>query len=352
MRAIKPVTIGEFTIGSGNLPFLIAEVGVNHNGDIEAAKKMVRAAKQAGAHAVKFQSFRADKIADRYLMEKKNVEAITGGSKSAYDMYKALELSENMHTELLKTAADENIMFLSSAFDEDGADFLESLGVDAFKVASSDLTHLPLIEHIARKGKPIIISTGMGTLLEVEQAVETCYRAGNVDIILLHCVSSYPPADQDVNLSAMTTLQERFAHPVGYSDHCEGLIACMAASAMGAAVIEKHFTLDAEWPGPDQQISATRDDFEKLVYMVNQIHILRGDGIKRPSASEYAGIQPSRRSLRILGGIKAGDVITADKIIALKPEIGIKPASISDVLGRRVRADMSNHEPLTWDKIE
>ncbi|MEW6535877.1 MAG: N-acetylneuraminate synthase family protein [Candidatus Auribacterota bacterium] len=352
MKYIQPVSIGNYTIGPGHPPFIIAEIGVNHNGDREAARTMIRAAKRAGAHAAKLQSFRADSIADRYLIEKKDIEGITGGSKSAYDMYKALEISDEAHMELFSYALDEDIVLLTSVFDEKTADFIDACGVPAFKIASSDLTHLPLIHHVAKKGKPVILSTGMGTLREVEDAVETCYKAGNTDIVLLHCVSSYPPPDSDINLLSVRTLQEHFPHPVGYSDHCEGMTACFVACCLGAMVIEKHFTLDVDWHGPDQRISATSDQLKWFIDDVAHLKVLLGDGIKRPGVSEQEGVVPSRRSLRIKGTIRQGEVITEDKIIALKPEIGIKPAYIRDVVGRKARVSMGNHEPITWDKIE
>jgi len=223
------VKIGEFVIGAGRPVFVIAEVGINHNSDIERAKKLICAAKKAGADAVKFQSFKADKICDTHLSETKDVEGITGGSKSTYDLYKTLELTDEMHSELIKTAAQEEILFFSSVFDEDTADYFEQYDIPAYKIASSDVTHFPLIEHVAKKGKPMIISTGMSTLREIRDVVNICHKAGNTQLILLHCISCYPPADEHVNLNSIKSMADEFSHPVGYSDHCEGRLACFSA---------------------------------------------------------------------------------------------------------------------------
>lgn len=349
---IHEVKIGKHTIGQNRPVFMIAEIGINHNGDLERAKKLVRAAQQAGAHAVKFQSFKADKICDRHLEETKDVEGITGGTKSSYELYKALELTDKMHRELNKIAKKEKIMLLSSVFDEETADFLDDLGVPAFKIASSDLTHLPLIQHTASKGKPIIISTGMGTISEIEEALQACYAVGNDQIILLHCISCYPPAHEDVNLNTIQTMQGHFPHPVGYSDHCEGTLPCFAACCMGSLVIEKHFTLDNKWQGPDHRISATAREFADLVYNVKMLEKMRGSGIKMPAQSELKVRKSSRRSVRALGTIKAGEVITQNSVIALKPEIGLAPKELDNIIGKRARVALKHHEPITWDKLE
>ena len=346
------IRIGNFSIGEGEPVFVIAEIGINHNGNLERAKKLIKAAKQAGANAVKFQSFKADMMCDMYLEETKDVEGLTGGSKSSYDMYKSLEVSDDMHRELIKTAKEENIMFFSSVFDEKTADFLDEFDVPAYKIASSDLTHLPLIEHVAKKGKPIILSTGMGVLSEIEEAIEVCYKAGNEQVIILHCVSSYPPKPEELNLNVIKTLKERFPHPVGYSDHYEGYLACLTAANLGATVIEKHFTLDNEWIGPDHAISLTADQCKEFIDKLNLVQIMLGNNIKKPVGSELSSIQPSRRSIRISGSIQKGEIITMDKITMLKPDKGLAPKYLNFVIGRKARVSMKNHEPITLDKIE
>ncbi|MCD6459534.1 N-acetylneuraminate synthase family protein [bacterium] len=346
------IQIGNFIIAENAPVFFIAEIGINHNGSLERAKKLIKAAKQAGAHAVKFQSFKADMMCDMYLEETKDVKGLTGGSKSSYDMYKSLELSDDMHKELMETAKEEDILFFSSVFDEKTADFLDELNVPAYKIASSDLTHLPLIEHIAKKGKPLILSTGMGVLSEIQEALDVCYKAGNDKIIILHCVSSYPPAAKELNLNVIKTLKEQFPHPAGYSDHYEGYCACLTAVNIGASVIEKHFTLDNEWIGPDHRISLTAEQCKEFVEKLNLVQVMLGSNIKKPVQSELASIKPSRRSIRVLGSIKKGEIITYDKIVMLKPEKGLPPKYLSSIVGRKARMNMKNHEPITFDKIQ
>lgn len=352
MKEIKDVKIGNFIIGYGQPVFVIAEIGINHNGDMDRAVKLIKSAKISGANAVKFQSFRADSFCDMYLEETKAVEDLTGGTKSSYDMYKSLELDEQAHRLLINTAREENIMLFSSVFDEQTADFLDSLGVPAYKIASSDITHLPLIRHVAKKGKPLIISSGMSTLKEIETALEACYSEGNSQVVILHCVSCYPPADDDLNLSAIRTMQDYFPHPVGYSDHSEGNTSCLAACAIGAKVIEKHFTLDNDWKGPDHRISSVADDFYTMVLNIRRIERMLGCGIKMPALSEMPVRQASRRSIRVKGCIQAGEMITADKIIMLKPEIGLYPSQMESVIGRKAKISFVNHEPITMDKLE
>ncbi len=346
------VRIVNFSIGNGLPAFIIAEIGINHNGNIDRARELITAAKKAGANAVKFQSFKAEKMCDMHLNETKDVEGITGGTKSSYDMYKALEVTDEMHYELLKHAHNEGIIFFSSVFDEQTADFLDALDVPAYKIASGDLTHLPLIEHVAKKGKPILISTGLATMDDVVKAVNVCHRVGNDQLVLLHCVSSYPPPAEDVNLNAMLTMARTFSHPVGYSDHCEGSLACIAAVSMGATVIEKHFTLDNAWQGPDHRISLTAEMFADCVRMIRDIEAMKGNGIKVPAKSERDAVTSSRRSIRIRGAVTEGEIITPDKIIMLKPEIGLPPEDINRILGRKAKKNLGNHAPVTWGVIE
>ncbi|MCB1195086.1 N-acetylneuraminate synthase family protein [bacterium] len=349
---MSDVQIGGYSIGENHPAFLIAEIGINHNGDLNRAKQLIRAARKAGANAVKFQSFKAEKICDYQSQETKNVEGLTGGSKSTFDLYKSVELSEDMHLELLKCADDEKILFLTSVFDEDTVDFLEEFSVPAYKIASSDVTHLPLIRHVARTGKPVIISTGMATIQETREAVEACYYEGNHHIVLLHCISCYPPADNEINLRSIDSLRKEFPHPIGYSDHCTDTLACFAACSRGASVIEKHFTLDHQWQGPDHAISAIADEFKRMVKSIRKMEIMLGSGVKVPALSELAVRQPSRRSIRAKGIIKPGDKITRDNTILLKPEIGLAPKNLELILGRRARVELRNFDPINWEVIE
>ncbi len=346
------VKIGDFVIGGGRPVFVIAEVGINHNSDIERAKKLIRAAKKAGADAVKFQSFKADKICDMHLTETKDVESVTGGSNSTYDFYKTLEVSDQMHSELIKTAKKEGILFFSSVFDEDTADYLEQYDLPAYKIASGDVSNLPLIEHVAKKGKPMIVSTGMSTLQEVRKIVDICHKAGNTQLILLHCISCYPPADGDLNLNSIKSMADEFPHPIGYSDHCEDMLACFSACCMGARVIEKHFTLDNSWQGPDHKISATTEELGEFIKNLRRAEKMFGSGIKTPALSELDVRSSSRRSIRVLGDLSKGEIITRDRLILLKPEKGLLPEKLDMVIGRRAKVSLKNHEPITFDKLE
>ena len=286
---MRTVRIGSVEIGDGPRTFIIAEAGINHNGDVETAKKMIAAAKECGADAVKLQSFQADKMCGLDLTETKDVEGITGGTKSSYEMYKALELSDEDHRVLLDHAKSLDILLLTSVFDEERIAFLNGLGIPALKIASGDITYMSLIQKTAATGKPILISTGMSTLDEVSTAVRWARDAGNEDIVLLHCTSMYPPPVDQVNLNAMVTMREAFALPVGYSDHTSGIDVPVAAVAMGAKVIEKHFTLDRNMPGPDQKLSLDPKDFKTMVTSIRNVEQAMGGFTKAPAQGELGG---------------------------------------------------------------
>jgi len=262
--------IGDKLIGEEEPCFIIAEAGVNHNGSIELAKKLIDAAKDAGADAVKFQTFKTENVVVKDA-QKAEYQKETTGEGSQYEMIKKLELTEEDFRELADYAKEKDIMFLSSPFDKESVDLLNELDVPAFKVGSGEITNLPLLRYIAKKEKPIILSTGMSTLGEIEEALDVIRSEGVEDIILLHCVSNYPARIEDVNLRALGTLKQAFKLPVGFSDHTLGITAPIAAVALGACVIEKHFTLDRNLPGPDHKASLEPEELKEMAKAIREV---------------------------------------------------------------------------------
>lgn len=318
-------------------PFFIAEAGVNHNGELRLALKLVDAAADAGADAVKFQTFSADKLATATAPKAGYQKATTKASESQLKMLRRLELGRKEHERVLAHCRRRGILFMSTPFDEDSADFLDRLGMRIFKIPSGELTNPSLIERVAAKGKPVILSTGMGTLAEVAQAVRWLRRAGNKSLTLLQCVSNYPAAPADVNLRAMETMRRAFRVPVGYSDHTPGLEISLAAAALGAAVIEKHFTLDRDLPGPDHRMSLEPAELTALVAGVRAVAASLGDGIKAPSAAEADTARVARRSVVLAHACPAGTRLTSDLLVFKRPGTGIPPALSARLVGRRLK---------------
>ena len=308
---------------------------MNHNGDVDRAHRLVDAAAGAGADAVKFQTFRADRLASAAAPKAAYQAARTGAAQSQLDMLRALELAPEAHAELQAHARDRGLVFLSTPFDEESADLLEALDVPAFKVPSGELTNLPFLAHLARKGKPLIVSTGMAGLGEVEAAVREIEANGAPGLVLLHCVSSYPARPEDSNLRVMATLAAAFGAPTGYSDHTLGIAVPLAAAALGACVIEKHFTLDRSLPGPDHQASAEPAELTALVEGIRTIESALGDGRKRAVAAEADTAAVARRSLVAAADIPAGAPLTPDLIALRRPGTGLPPALQPFLLGRR-----------------
>jgi len=348
---VHSVTIAGRKIGPGEPAYLVAEAGVNHNGDLDTAERMIEAAKHAGADAVKFQSFQAAEMCDMELTETKDVEGVTGGTKSSFEMYESLELSPGAHERIFAKAREVGITLFTSVFDLGMVERLAELGTPAFKISSGDVTHLPLIRRAAATGRPIIISTGLSTEAEVGETVACCRDAGNDELILLQCTSTYPPADDEVNLNVMARLRETFDVPVGFSDHTLGIEVPIAAVAMGACMIEKHFTLDNTMPGPDQKLSLDPDGFARLVAAVRRIERARGSAEKTPTAGEQASLLDSRRSLYAARDIAAGEAIAEDMIRILKPAKGIEPKSLDAVIGRTAKRDIKRMEPIRWSDL-
>jgi len=331
--------------------FVIAEAGVNHNGSPDLALALVDRAADIGADAVKFQSFSADRLVTRAAGKADYQNRTTSPAESQHAMLRRLELDEATQRLLLARARQRGIQFLSSPFDEESADLLERLDLPVFKIPSGELTNLPYLEHLARKGRPMILSTGMATLGEVEQALDTIRAAGEPPVALLHCVTEYPAPYDQINLQAMTTLQRAFSRPVGYSDHTPGSEIAVAAVALGACIIEKHFTLDRNMPGPDHQASLDVDQFRELIQAIRHVSASLGDGVKRPAACELANRDVARKSLVAARPIRQGELLERSALAIKRPGTGIPPGELPRVLGRRAARDLAADEVLTWQAL-
>lgn len=335
---------------------IIAEAGVNHNGDILIAKKLIDAASHAKADYVKFQSFKADKlvspIAKKAEYQSKN---IGDNDDFQFNMLKKLELSDQDHIELISYCKKKDIKFLSTAFDTHGVKYLDELGLDLFKIPSGEITNFPYLRAIAQTGKPVILSTGMSTIKEISDALDVFKKYGldRKDITILHCNTEYPTPMNDVNLKAMLTIGDKFEVHIGYSDHTLGIEVPIAAVAMGASVIEKHFTLDSTLPGPDHAASLEPGELKAMVKSIRNIEAaISGDGLKKPSESEMKNIAIVRKSIHVLKSLKAGDIISEDDIFALRPGGGISPMKWNEVIGKSVVKDIEAYDILNWDNIK
>jgi len=349
---MKKVKIGARWIGEREPCFIVAEAGVNHNGKIRLAKQLIDAAKDAGADAVKFQSFKAENVVTRKAPKAKYQKETTDTKESQYEMIKKLELSAGDFEELALHAQNKGIIFLSTPFDKGGVDLLDGLGVPAFKIASGEITNFPLIRYIAKKGKPVILSTGMAILGEINEALQVIQSEGIKGIVLLHCVSTYPAKVEDVNLKAMETLRCKFKLPVGLSDHTLGINIPIAAAALGACMIEKHFTLDKSLPGPDHQASLEPEELKQMIKAVRAVEKAIGDGNKIPTEEERQIQKVARRSIVAGVDIPQGAIITEEMLAIKRPGTGIEPKYMNKVIGAVARCRIEQDEPLTMNKLE
>lgn len=316
---------------------IIAEAGVNHNGDLEMARKLVRVAARAGADVVKFQTFVASRITAAHAPKAEYQKAATSEAESQREMIARLELSREDHIALIEEAQGAGITFFSTGFDEDSIDLLMDLGIDRIKVPSGELTNLPLLRHMASKGLPVILSTGMASMGEIEDAIRVMEEGGvpRSQITVLHCNTQYPTPMEDVNLPAMASIRSAFGVDVGYSDHTMGTELAIAAVALGATVIEKHFTLDRGLPGPDHLASLEPDELAEMVRAIRNIELaMSGDGIKRPSPSEAPNRPIARKSIVAARAIAAGEIFSADNLAAKRPGTGISPMRWDEVIGK------------------
>ena len=332
--------------------FVIAEAGVNHNGSIEVAERLIVEARRAGADCVKFQTFSAERLVSRSAEKAQYQMQNTGDPGTQFDMLKRLELSEDDHRVLLALCRDNGIQFLSSPFDEVSADLLERLGVSAYKVPSGELTNHRFLQHVARKNKPLILSTGMSTMAEVAEAVDVVVGTGNRQLYLLHCVTEYPAPFAEVNLRAMLTLSEAFGFPVGYSDHTPGSEIAIAAVAMGARIVEKHFTLSRDMAGPDHRASLECQELRAMIEAIRNVEMALGNGVKVPAPCEAKNMAVARKSVVAQRDISTGERISPEHVAIKRPGHGIQPRDLEKVMGLTVTADIRAGDVLTWRDLK
>lgn len=349
---MQTVEIQERRIGPGYPCFVIAEAGVNHNGCIELALRMIDVAQAAGADAVKFQTFNVDKLVTENAPKAPYQIETTGRSQSQAEMLRRLELSKEDHQAILQRCSERDILFLSTPFDADSADFLDSLDMPVFKIPSGEVTNMAFLKHVARKGKPIILSTGMCTLSDVEAAVEAIRGGGSDQLILLHCVSNYPADPKDMNLRAIRSMVEAFSVPCGLSDHTLGIEVALAAVALGACVIEKHFTMDRNLDGPDHRASLNPAELTALVNGIRKVEVSLGTGIKQPVPAEVSSREVIRRSLVAAEDLKEGTVLTQRMIVARRPRTGLDPDKLELLVGRRLKVSVKSGAPFRLDMVE
>jgi N,N'-diacetyllegionaminate synthase len=335
---------------------IIAEAGVNHNGDLTIAKKLIDAAADAGADFVKFQTFKADKIVTQNAQKAEyQVRNTKDGDNSQYNMLKKLEMPDDWHQFLIEYAKNKGIQFLSTAFDNDSIDFLDNLGITIFKIPSGEITNKSYLKKIAQKKKPIILSTGMSDLSEIKQAIEVLINEGadQDSITILHCTTEYPTPMLEVNLLAMNSIKAQLGFEVGYSDHTLGIEVPIAAVALGASIIEKHFTLDKSMPGPDHLASLDPSELKKMVTAIRNIEAaISGSGNKELSVSEAKNIAIARKSLFFKHSLKAGHVIGQDDLIALRPGTGLSPMESDNIVGRILTVDVLKNDFVQFNQLE
>ena len=334
---------------SSGQALIIAEAGVNHNGDLKLAKQLIDAAADAGADVVKFQTFKANMLATAKAEQASYQQKASSSKESQLSMLQKLELTPEQHNHLIDHCLWKDIEFLSTAFDLQSIKILSSLNIKRWKIPSGEITNLPYLREIGTQGKPVILSTGMSTLGEIEAAIEALEKAGvrRNQITALHCTTEYPAPIEEVNLRAMRSIAIAFGIDVGYSDHTEGISVPIAAIGMGASVIEKHLTLDRNLPGPDHRASLEPDEFAAMVHGIRNVEKALGDGIKRPTISEQANIKVARKSLVASQAIRSGDQFTVNNLTTKRPGTGISPMHWDDWIGRQATRDFSPDELIT-----
>ena len=335
-----------------NHTYIIAEAGVNHNGDINLAYKLIDAAKECGVDCIKFQTFKTENLVTKTAKKADYQVENTKNNDSQFSMLKKLELSYEDFKSLKEYCDKIGIEFMSTPFDKDSVDLLEKLGVSKYKLSSGDITNKPLLEYIAQKNKPIILSTGMCTMDEVQEAVSWIEAAGNKQITLLHCTSNYPTPYCDVNMNAMLTLDKAFPYPTGYSDHTQGIIIPIMAVSMGATVIEKHFTLDKNMEGPDHKASLDVNELKEMVKAIRDIESAKGSGEKKPAESELSTRDVARKSIIVNKDLKKGDVLTEQDLDVKRPGTGIAPKNITSFIGKKINKDLSIESVISFEDVD
>lgn len=326
--------------------FIIAEAGVNHNGDINIAKKLIDAAAEAGADAVKFQTFKAEKLVSKSAQKAEYQKHTTDKDESQFEMIKKLELDRAAHEELIAYCKLKNLMFMSTPFDSESIELLNNFGMTIFKIPSGEITNLPYLRQIGRLGKKVILSTGMADIGEIEDAIDILIESGAAKegITVLHATTEYPAPIEDVNLKAMITIGKTFDVSYGYSDHTPGIEIPIAAAALGASVIEKHFTLDRNMEGPDHKASLEPDELKSMIRAIRNIEKAFGNGIKKPSASEFKNKDIARKSIVAAAVIKKGEIFTENNITVKRPGNGISPMRWDEVIGTAAQKDYEEEE--------
>jgi len=327
---------------------VIAEAGINHDGDVGKAKKMIDAAVESGSDYVKFQSFKAKKLVTPNALTSNYIKKGSYKNESFRDLLKRLELNEEEHYELKDYCDNKGIKFLSTPFDPGSFDFLQKLGIDVIKVASGNLTNIPLLRHMAASGLPVILSTGMATLGEIEEAVEAITKENNEKILIMHCISWYPAAIETTNLLFIETLRRAFGFPVGYSDHTLGLSMSIAARALGAKVIEKHFTLDSKAFGPDNAASIEPHELNKMVQSIREVEQGLGTTVRVFGYKEIGQRKVHRCSIVVSKGIEVGEKFTHDNLAVKRPGIGIQPKYWDEILGKTAKKGLKQDQILAW----
>ncbi len=328
-----------------NRCYIIAEIGGNFT-TLKQAKKLVDEAKKCRVDAIKLQTYRADTLTSKKAM----FDFENTGTIPQYGLFKTYEISERLHKEVFEYASSQNLDWFSTPSHQNDVNMLERLGVGVYKIGSDDACNIPLLKYVARTGKPIILATGMCTMQEVQESVDAILEEGNDRLFLLHAVSSYPAHPISINLLAIKSMIEKFPSiPVGYSDHTLGTTAVICAVAMGAQIIEKHFTYDKKAEGPDHIHSACPEEMKEIVQRIREFEIMRGNGIKKPAGSEKTSRINTRKSIVMDMAIKAGEKITKNHIVLKRPGYGIPPKYIEQVIGRVVSKDLAKEDVLTWD---
>jgi len=339
-----------------NKVIIIAEAGVNHNGDIDIAKKLIDKAYEAKVDYIKFQSFKAEKLVSPDAKKADyQIQNTNGNDSNQFEMLKNLELSEDQHVELNSYCNTLGIKFFSTAFDSEGVKYLDSIGLELIKIPSGEITNFPYLRTVAKMGKPVIMSTGMSSLAEIEDALNLLIKFGlkRDQITVLHCNTAYPTPMTDVNLKAMDLIAKSLGVKIGYSDHTLGIEVPIAAVALGASVIEKHFTLDRNLPGPDHKASLEPLELKAMVKAIRNIEVaIKGDGSKNPSKSELKNISIVRKSIHLCSSLKEGDIIRESDICVLRPGGGISPMKWNEVIGKKLIRDTKAYDQLDSENIE
>lgn len=349
---INPITIDKKKIGVGYPPYVIAEIGVNHNGRLDLALKLIDAAAKAGADAVKFQTFRAEQVTTAKTKMAAYQVRNSGRRQTLLAMIKKLELNERDYPAIIKRCRQRQVTFLSAPHGGfESVDLLQRLTVPAFKIGSADLTNWPLLRYVAKLKKPMIISTGMATLAEIREAVSVIRRAGNSHIIVLHCTTEYPTRPEEVNLAVIPQLGRQLALPIGYSDHTLGIQVPVMAATLGACLIEKHFTLDRSLPGPDQKASTTPAEFTAMVSQLKQVPLLLGSGTKKPTAREQAYRPLVRKSVVAARKIAAGEKFTAKNLALKRPGTGLEPKYFFTLIGKTAKRDLAADQLISLTDV-